>query len=55
MDQTTRDALLKTVSRMPDWIRHDLAVKDASLRIRAEESLVAMLLDVMARASEPKV
>ena len=51
MDQGTRDALQKTVVRLPDWIRHDLAGKDAALRLRAEEALMAMLLDVLDRAS----
>jgi hypothetical protein len=55
MEQTTKDALLKAVVRLPDWIRHDLAAKDATLRLRAEESLAAMLADVVDRASDGKV
>jgi hypothetical protein len=54
MEQTTRDALLKAIARLPDWIRHDLATKDAALRVRAEESLAAMLADVLDRASSGK-
>ena len=51
MDQQTRDALQRTIVRLPDWIRHDLGGKDAALRLRAEEALVAMLVDVLNRAS----
>ncbi len=54
MEQTTKDALLKAVARLPDWIRHDLAAKDAALRVRAEESLTAMLVDVLERAAAGK-
>ena len=54
MDQASKDAVLKAVGRLPDWIRHDLATKDAALRLRAEESLAAMLVDVVERASEAK-
>ncbi len=52
MEQATRDAFLKAVARLPEWIRHDLAARDAALRVRAEESLAAMLLDVLQRASD---
>ena len=51
MDQQTRDAFEKAISRLPDWIRHDLGGKDGALRMRAEEALVAMLVDVLDRAS----
>jgi hypothetical protein len=54
MEQSTKDALLKAVARLPDWIRHDLTAKDAALRVRAEESLAAMLVDVVDRASDGK-
>lgn len=49
MDQTTKDALLKVIARLPDWIRHDLAGKDAGLRLRAEEALAAILADFIER------
>ena len=44
MDQTAKDVLLKAVARLPDWMRHDLAAKDAALRTRAEEALAAGLV-----------
>lgn len=54
MDPMIKDALLKAVTRLPDWIRHDLAGKDAALRMRAEEALAAMMMDVVERASGDK-
>ena len=54
MDQTTKDALLKAVARLPDWVRHDLAARDAALRVRAEEALTAMLVDVLEKATAEK-
>jgi hypothetical protein len=44
MDQTAKDLLLKAVTRLPEWIRHDLTVKDPATRRQAEESLAAMLI-----------
>lgn len=51
MDQTAKDALLKAITRLPDWIRHDLAGKDPALRMRAEEAMRAMLVDVLDRTA----
>jgi hypothetical protein len=31
------------LSRTPEWIRHDLAAKDVAARLRAEETLAAMI------------
>ena len=33
----------KVLSRAPDWIRKDLAAKDALARERAEEALAALI------------
>lgn len=44
MDNTTKVLLLKAVTRMPDWVRHDLASKDNAIRLRAEETLTLMLI-----------
>ncbi|WP_327196247.1 DUF6771 family protein [Sphingomonas sp. SRS2] len=35
--------IAKVIQNAPDWLRHDLASKDASLRTRAEEALAAMI------------
>ena len=32
------------VARLPEWVRTDLASKDASVRQRAEETLAAMIV-----------
>jgi hypothetical protein len=32
------------VARLPEWVRTDLASKDASARERAEETLAAMIV-----------
>lgn len=52
MDQIAKDVLLKAVTRLPDWMRHDLAAKDAALRTRAEEALAAMLADALQRTTD---
>ena len=44
MEQTKKDLLHKAVARLPEWIRHDLTVKDPVTRRQAEESLAAMLV-----------
>lgn len=40
------------VTRLPQWVRTDLASKDASARARAEETLAAM---VIAAVSVPPI
>ncbi|MHA6767662.1 hypothetical protein [Sphingobium ummariense] len=43
--------LIDLLRRLPDWIRRDLASTDASRRVRAEDSLHAMLLPLIAGKS----
>lgn len=47
MDDASKSLLLKTVSRLPDWVRHDLAAKEITARQRAEETLVAMIANAL--------
>ena len=47
MNQAAIDLLTRTVTRLPDWVRHDLAAKDSAVRLRAEETLVAMIANVL--------
>lgn len=47
MDQHAKDIVLKTVTRLPDWIRHDLGSKDSAVRLRAEETLAAMIVNAL--------
>jgi hypothetical protein len=35
--------ILQALSNMPDWVRQDLAAKDAAVRQRAEETLAAII------------
>lgn len=51
MDDRIREIITATLTRMPEWIRHDLVAKDAAVRERAEETLAAMI----ASALEPEV
>lgn len=44
MNQSERAAIIAAVlANAPQWIRHDLGSVDALLRVRAEESLAAMI------------
>lgn len=44
MNQSERTATITAVlANAPQWIRHDLGSVDAKLRMRAEESLAAMI------------
>ena len=47
MTQELTDTILRVVERAPQWIRRDLDSKDAVVRIRAEESLAAMIADAL--------
>lgn len=40
-------ALSDMLSRLPEWVRTDLAAKDPSNRTRAEETLLAMTIAVL--------
>ncbi|WP_200933188.1 MULTISPECIES: DUF6771 family protein [unclassified Sphingomonas] len=39
----TAATITKVIENAPDWLRQDLASKDAGLRTRAEETLAAMI------------
>jgi hypothetical protein len=47
MDDKTKTRILSVIERAPQWLRNDLAAKDASARARAEETLAAMLADML--------
>lgn len=48
MDDTLQTTINAVIARAPEWIRHDLLSKDASIRIRAEETLAAMIANAIA-------
>ena len=43
------ETALRVVERAPQWIKRDLDAKDPVARIRAEESLAAMMADALER------
>lgn len=47
MTQELTETILRVVERAPQWIRRDLDAKDSVARIRAEESLAAMIADAL--------
>ena len=47
MEEEMKAILLGVIERAPQWIRHDLAAKDAATRARAEETLAAMITDAL--------
>lgn len=47
MDENMTALILRVIERAPQWLRHDLESKDASVRRRAEETLAAMIADAL--------
>ena len=35
--------ILKAITHAPDWLREELKAKDSAVRLRAEETLAAMV------------
>lgn len=52
MEQNLVMAITTVLKQTPQWIRTDLAAKDAGLRERAEEALAAMLVAAMTNADK---
>lgn len=48
MDDATLKIILAVLERAPEWIRHDLGAKDSAARMRAEETLAAMIASALA-------
>jgi hypothetical protein len=48
MDDATLKIILAVLERAPEWIRHDLGGKDSAARMRAEETLAAMIASALA-------
>ena len=46
---STEAIVTAVLMRAPEWIRTDLAAKDAKLRTRAEEALAGMIADALAK------
>lgn len=52
MTRELTDIILRVIERAPQWIRRDLDSKDVASRIRAEESLAAMIADALDSQAE---
>ncbi|NYI23821.1 hypothetical protein [Sphingobium indicum] len=52
MDANTTTLIMTILSRAPQWIRHDLLSKDASVKQRAEETLAAMIANALATGTD---
>jgi hypothetical protein len=51
MNETLTSTVLQVIERTPQWVRHDLESKDAAIRVRAEETLAAMISAALADIS----
>jgi hypothetical protein len=49
MTRELTETVRRVVERAPQWIKRDLDAKDPVARIRAEESLAAMIADALER------
>jgi len=47
MTEQLNASILAILQRAPEWLRQDLASKDATARERAEETLAAMIGDAL--------
>ena len=48
MNEDIQTVVNTAIAKMPQWLRHDLASKDAAARERAEEALAAMIASALA-------
>lgn len=55
MTRELTDAILRVVERAPQWIRRELDAKDPVARVRAEESLAAMIADALDQQADAEV
>lgn len=52
MDSKIESIVGDILKRTPQWIRHDLGAKDATIRRRAEATLAAMIASAIADAND---
>ncbi|MDT7530345.1 hypothetical protein OVY29_16930 [Sphingopyxis sp. SE2] len=52
MTRELTETVLRVIERAPQWIKRDLDAKDPVARIRAEESLAAMIADALERQTD---
>ncbi|WP_205316166.1 hypothetical protein [Novosphingobium sp. P6W] len=51
MTETLTTTVLQVIERTPQWVRHDLESKEPAVRIRAEETLAAMIAAALREVS----
>ena len=51
MNQETVELIAHVIARAPQWLRRDLSSKDLTARGRAEETLAAMIVDVLCQGT----
>ena len=49
MNSNLAEAIQAVVERAPLWLRQDLSSKDAGVRARAEDAMVAMIAEALGR------
>jgi hypothetical protein len=54
MNETLTGTVLHVIERTPQWVRHDLESKDAAIRVRAEETLAAMIAAALDEVNAPQ-
>lgn len=52
MQNDPRTRVLSVVERLPEWLRHDLAVREEAARKRAEETLAGMIVGALTEQAE---
>ena len=55
MEHSPYPIISATVAKTPEWLRIELASKDATARLRAEEALAAIIADALASADTSEV
>lgn len=51
MTEAEKLLVARAIARVPQWVRHDLCAKDAAVRVRAEETLVALIINVLEKGT----
>jgi len=46
MNDNEKSLIARAIARAPQWVRNDLAAKDNAVRLRAEETLTAMIINI---------
>lgn len=47
MTEVEKSFIARAIARAPQWVRNDLAAKAPAVRLRAEETLSAMIINML--------